>query len=721
MDHTSSLERAAHVALCLVQDLQAATQAVAAMTVSDNGSSKNNNSNSKTESNASLPSLRAPLPGDTERAQFLMKLAPRIRKLESDTATCLYQRLELVLKESPQQQSSAAADADEHQQSSKQQQQQDDDSLLLMLGHCMRGLALLGRGHDVESIFARVAIMPLIRSLVSMGRLDQGGSRGECAGLESLLNEMLDKIATTFGPALCYAECMFDTITETATMTPQQQQQRDIDLLTDGVWVPIATALMADAGIKMAIFSPGIASILQTNYIVLDAFLARLASRLLRQQQQQHQPSAPQKQQQLVSDSISRIDLYYRPKLSNDRIQQAQERIYKHSMTAEFSKKWNLPIYYQLRFGESCKRLNSAIDTTKRDGWAAEDVFDGTPEEADELKEKYGFELALFLELYHLLLGLWRPDVILKPLTNRFLRGSVQLVGRVVTFIKDGMDGTIKFGQEPLPVSAAANGSAVDSVEMSSPIEKPLYPTRSPYCWGETEADVGAVAWELTILESTLRHDYVELICQALNTDTETPELRLFVREVLEEACDQIHPLIDKAWNEHVVEILTKKCSAPLAAVKGVAATYRMTNRPPPRQASHFVETILRPLKEFSNEFASRTPERVGHRWKQQIVVTISDKYAAAVEELISTVARTEVALQRQNTRNRRAARISAAVGMSDGEKVKLQLYLDYLTFVSSVEEAGINPKTVRGIAKLEELTKEGETLNKGKGQENGS
>jgi len=47
------------------------------------------------------------------------------------------------------------------------------------------------------------------------------------------------------------------------------------------------------------------------------------------------------------------------------------------------------------------------------------------------------------------LLGLWHPDVILRPLTNRFLRGAVQLVGRVVAFIDEGMDGKSMLGEEP--------------------------------------------------------------------------------------------------------------------------------------------------------------------------------------------------------------------------------------------------------------------------------
>ena len=113
---------------------------------------------------------------------------------------------------------------------------------------------------------------PLIRSKVSMGRLDEGGSRGECAGLFSLLDDIATTVTQAFGPVLRLAEAMFDV-----------GPKMEVDLVTAGVWVPIATALLADAGIKMAIFSPGIASILQSNYVALDTFLAELSQRLLRE------------------------------------------------------------------------------------------------------------------------------------------------------------------------------------------------------------------------------------------------------------------------------------------------------------------------------------------------------------------------------------------------------------------------------------------------------
>jgi conserved oligomeric Golgi complex subunit 2 len=68
-------------------------------------------------------------------------------------------------------------------------------------------------------------------------------------------------------------------------------------------------------------------------------------------------------------------------------------------------------------------------------------------------------------------------------------------------------------------------------------------------------------------------------------------------------------------------------------------------------------------------------------------------------------VQRTEVALQ-----NRRARR-TAAGGMSDGDKVKLQLYLDFQEFARTVEDVGVELSSIAGIAQLKSLTVEAEQL----------
>ena len=163
------MERAAHTTLHLVQELKSSTAEVTSLTSVQHkedtaaGADNNITTSSGTAANnpqSSLPNLRAPLPNDTDKAQFLMKLAPRIRRLEADTVKALTATLEVVLGQMKS-----------RKEDERDQQQQRGSSLddtvsaeaeerdLLMIGHCLRGLALLGRGKEAEGAFARVAIM----------------------------------------------------------------------------------------------------------------------------------------------------------------------------------------------------------------------------------------------------------------------------------------------------------------------------------------------------------------------------------------------------------------------------------------------------------------------------------------------------------------------------------------------------------------------------------
>jgi conserved oligomeric Golgi complex subunit 2 len=166
LDHVSSLERCAHTTLFLVQDLQSSTDKLSALTarkvVTPKGegghttTTATSSSNNSSGNSGALPSLRTQLEDDTERAQFLMKLAPRVRRLESDTVISLTHRMEQVLRSLQQRREGRLDDGDE---TAADQNLPKEEDLLLMIGHCMRGLAFLGRGKEVESVFARVAVM----------------------------------------------------------------------------------------------------------------------------------------------------------------------------------------------------------------------------------------------------------------------------------------------------------------------------------------------------------------------------------------------------------------------------------------------------------------------------------------------------------------------------------------------------------------------------------
>lgn len=334
-------------------------------------------------------------------------------------------------------------------------------------------------------------------------------------------------------------------------------------------------------------------------------------------------------------------------------------------------------------------------------------------------------ELGVFVELNSILDWLWQDDVFLCPLTNRFLRGAIQLIGRVIRFLRDGLEGKIEFGgTDDDDGNKKDNSSIVDAATSldggGNKTEANTMGVETTYRWVDRIEDVAVVSWELSVLQCYISQKYVSTVCRRVTSSTTTnptedDELSTHITKLLTTAiCSDLIPLINTMWDDRIVTILTTRCTAPLSAVKGVAATYRMTNRPPPTQASPFVHTILRPVREFiCSHAAEKTPSQIGQvGWKVQIVSTVAKDYAIAVSELIETVQRTEEALKNRKTRmNRGGMSVGGSGRLTDGEKVKLQLYLDREEFVRCVEEVGVNPEDVEGVLELRRLTDSAEGL----------
>ena len=691
LNHMASLERVAHTVLYLLHQLNTSSEQVTE-TLSTKVAKKTDD----------LPSLDLPLPQDTEMAQFMMNLAPNIRSLEQNLYKALSIHLTRLLERRIKNQQSENSFQKEDGDTSTSNVMGDD---LLHLGHLFRSFALIGKGSDAEILFAQVAVMPIIKSNLSIGRLDEGGSRGECTGLPSFMEDVIHRIRDLWGDIIQMVESTF-------SMPNLKDERIQIDLVTGGVWVPIATALMTDPAIQLAIFSPGIASILQANYVALDKIIGELATTLLESEitsKTNDNTLNSSTSSSVNRDSLLLTSLYYTPEITQKMISSAQQRILRHQISSEFSKKWNLPIYYQLRFGEACVRVEQAISLVSAHGWSYQ-VFTGTDTSLQAIRSKYKVETAFFAEIIDTLSWLWRSDVFLKPLTHRFIRGAVQIIGCVIAFVNDGLQGEIKFGVQPT-VELETNGDGTDHPSESNIVTD----EDKTYYWKDRIGDVASIAWDLFALESFLSVDYTSTVqttvlsyITAISSSEDTrhdQEISKLIEDLLQDTAKEITPKITYSWNEVIVDILTSECSKPLSAVKGVAATYRMTNRPPPTLPSPFVGTILRPLKDFDNNIKERSPSHIDIAWKKHVVDTVSDRYSVAVSELMETVKKTEEALKHRMTR-----RIGGS-GISDGEKVRLQLYLDQQAFCNHISEVGIDPNTCSGVKTLKEMTDSAKNL----------
>ena len=308
LDSANSLERTAMMVLTLTETLRYANHTItttpipsstAKTTIAGIATTNLEDSHTTTPRPTTTTSL-------LEYEQCIVKLSVRIRRVEKDMIRILQERYESILQQytstamiSMVQQATLpsntdtstdgvvadAANASVHASANGMDKINDDDDdgsaasntaiavQLLVFGHFVRSLILLGRPKDVEMIFTKIAIQPIIQTYISIRQIDQGGTRGECKNLSHVIQQMMNEISTRYQPLLSYTERMLtirpiNKATNPTTATTAANAM-DVDLITTGIWVPLIHTLMTDPTLRMSIFSPGIASIVQTNYQTL--------------------------------------------------------------------------------------------------------------------------------------------------------------------------------------------------------------------------------------------------------------------------------------------------------------------------------------------------------------------------------------------------------------------------------------------------------------------
>jgi hypothetical protein len=160
-------------------------------------------------------------------------------------------------------------------------------------------------------ILNQILVSPYIEDIITEGRLD-GGERGSCKGLATLLKCLSDFIKDRCYPILVVAYDPAVTDCKSGYIT---------DLFCAGVWVPIIDGVIKRLG---SIFSPGIAGRCHSNYTAWRQFLCDVDA-------------------VIVWSSASKSSFR------------------SHPSTRLLNSKWSLPIYFQLRRKEALKALEDSI------------------------------------------------------------------------------------------------------------------------------------------------------------------------------------------------------------------------------------------------------------------------------------------------------------------------------------------------------------------------
>ncbi|XP_026402561.1 conserved oligomeric Golgi complex subunit 2-like [Papaver somniferum] len=334
----------------------------------------------------------------------------------------------------------------------------------------------------------------------------------------------------------------------------------------------------------------------------------------------------------------------------------------------EFMKQWNLGVYFSLRFQEIAGSLDSALTATSL-----------SPAQESQSTQRNPRDLTLkqSIALLESLRSCWREDVLIISSSDKFLRLSLQLLSRYSTWLSSGLEAR---------KSAKPGSSPVSDWATSAVPEDFIY-----------------VMHDIDCLITELEGNYLDHVFQQLGSCPS--EVQDLIKHSIVQGGKVLNDVVPRIM-ETMIESLVEKSKEDLRQLKGITATYRMTNKPLPVRHSPYVSGVLRPLKIFLEGDRAKTYLSAESRKHllQRASEEITGSYYEQAAELVNVARKTESSLQKIRQGAQRRAGANADVlnnNISNSDKICMQLFLDIQEYGRNLAALGVDAASIETYLSL--------------------
>jgi hypothetical protein len=458
-----------------------------------------------------------------------------------------------------------------------------------VLASCLRAYSHLDRVSDAEKLFALKVVKPFVEQNVTKGKLAGTGGRGSCQGLVAIFESISEFIRSQCSDLL---------------QVSQEGESMIFDFLGNAIWKTIEAELVSPSGLG-SIFSPGIPHIFHANYVASAGLLDTLSNGFC---------STPT----------------------------ARRKFLNCTATKRFVSKWGefLPVYFQLRFDETVTSVEKAMRPAKKaapkkerqekseDDAPAPAVAAPAPVETEAVVPKVpdaegGFLLKPSTHVWQCIEQCWDEKVFIASLAQSFFKLTLQLVKCFSTWAAGQKE-------KVWAVGAAAPGEGGDATVRM------------------VKADLAvALLHDLTTFEQKLLMQATAFIPAKISASglmlegeggehessssgsggggSSSSALVALVGKTLSNAvhsdgASSLSSVSASYWSG-LGEHLASKMIDGLQALKSIATTYRMMNKPAPTKPSVFVPNLLKPLVQFCGVWGGQGTFPVGPfgKWKASV------------------------------------------------------------------------------------------------------
>ncbi|KAG8878645.1 hypothetical protein FRB97_002328 [Tulasnella sp. 331] len=359
----------------------------------------------------------------------------------------------------------------------------------------------------------------------------------------------------------------------------------------------------------------------------------------------------------------------------------AVEAIRAHPTYAAFQRRWQLPVYFQLRWKEIVGKLEESLSNSYTiRGESLQDGFVSP--------QAYSFFTAIE--------SCWSSHIFIPEISHQFWRLTLQLLSRYKSWTESGLP----VPEPPSNVAAAiaADKGAASGSALASRSTTPLLPsTEGVDTSAADEISLQRLADTMIDLANMERRVWdlwgteIGMLLPEHTTEEEgpTPEdvLRLSINAFA---------TLRARLSSQVILILIRRCSDTLSLVRSIPSQYRaMSKKKDPTGPSYFVPTILQPIRRFFEQkgVADLIPESDRRAWTAEAFDTVATRYIAYIDAM----KKTEDSLRRYKKGKISAFSLFGNAGSKDveegkdEERVRAQIVLDVDALGDDAKRLGVD------------------------------
>ncbi|CAB4405568.1 unnamed protein product [Rhizophagus irregularis] len=388
-----------------------------------------------------------------------------------------------------------------------------------------------------------------------------------------------------------------------------------------------------------------------------------------------------------------------------------------HSTYMEFMKRWQLSVYFQLRF----KEISNQIEGTLALNVLSIDNSNNDTQYPTSLKLPASKSTILAIE------RCWSEEVFIYGLSHRFWKLTLQLIERYKKWLTSTLTELVetnnhvhdKLMNSPAlrPSSGSGNrrsGSPVQSSQNNDALDEQVL------------RNLVIVSHDVENITTKIKEIYREhIIIKLPESMINQPIIEESISNSLSSLQSDLPDLSQK-----ISTILTKRCTEALRHVRSIITQYRQPNTKPPTESSYFVPHIMKPLAAFYDSNKLYLSDKRRKEWSSIVGDAVAVRYYTILYEYLTNLKKTEesskiMKMKRlkkgQTTRGGLVSLFSDSgdngvedsTVMSDEDKIRLQYLLDVKKFGKELTNIGIDIKELKGYIDLYKVVEPYESIQK--------